>query len=170
MHPSRIDFHKAAARFNGNLGARFNHHFLSRFYMDLCTRFIDPNFACFHMQRAFNTQHLLARYRFSTFPLHRQVLVVLNLGKLVVFNGQVMVVTNDRGVVVFNQTIEVFLRMQVDLLFARLVFKTELVKALPLVRLGAQHGFGFVLRQGVWRRVGRMISAASDNRLVWVTV
>ncbi|CSB22686.1 Uncharacterised protein [Vibrio cholerae] len=122
--------------------------------MDLCTRFIDPNFACFHMQRAFNTQHLLARYRFSTFPLHRQVLVV----------------TNDRGVVVFNQTIEVFLRMQVDLLFARLVFKTELVKALPLVRLGAQHGFGFVLRQGVWRRVGRMISAASDNRLVWVTV
>ncbi|CSA91026.1 Uncharacterised protein [Vibrio cholerae] len=154
MHPSRIDFHKAAARFNGNLGARFNHHFLSRFYMDLCTRFIDPNFACFHMQRAFNTQHLLARYRFSTFPLHRQVLVVLNLGKLVVF----------------NQTIKIFLRMQVDLLFARLVFKTELVKPFPLVRLGAQHGFGFVLRQGVWRRVGRMISAASDNRLVWVTV
>ncbi len=106
------------------------------------------------MQRAFNTQHLLARYRFSTFPLHRQVLVVLNLGKLVVF----------------NQTIKIFLRMQVDLLFARLVFKTELVKALPLVRLGAQHGFGFVLWQSVWRRIGRMIGAASDNRLVWVTV
>ncbi|CSC54805.1 Uncharacterised protein [Vibrio cholerae] len=131
MHPSRIDFHKAAARFNGNLGARFNHHFLSRFYMDLCTRFIDPNFACFHMQRAFNTQHLLARYRFSTFPLHRQVLVVLNLGKLVVF----------------NQTIKIFLRMQVDLLFARLVFKTELVKALPLVRLGTFHsGWHWVLK------------------------
>ncbi len=95
---------------------------------------------------------------------------MLNLSELVVFNGQVLVVANDRGVVVFNQTIKIFLRMQVDLLFARLVFKTELVKALPLVRLGAQHGFGFVLRQGVWRRVGRMISAASDNRLVWVTI
>ncbi|GHY01546.1 hypothetical protein VCSRO111_3603 [Vibrio cholerae] len=77
---------------------------------------------------------------------------------------------NDRGVVVFNQTIEVFLRMQVDLLFARLVFKTELVKALPLVRLGAQHSFGFMLRQGIRRCVGRMIGAASDDRLVWVTV
>ncbi len=95
---------------------------------------------------------------------------MLNLGKLVVFNGQMLVVTNDRGVVVFNQTIEVFLRMQVDLLFARLVFKTELVKPFTLVRLGAQHGFGFVLWQGVWRCVGRMISAASDNRLVWVAI
>ncbi len=122
------------------------------------------------MQRAFNTQHLLARYCFSTLPLHRQVLIVLNLSKLVIFNGQVLVVTNDRGVVVFNQTIEVFLRMQVDLLFARLVFKTELVKPFPLVRLGAQHGFGFVLWQSVWRRIGRMIGAASDNRLVWVAI
>ncbi len=95
---------------------------------------------------------------------------MLNLSELVVFNGQVLVVTNDRGVVVFNQTIEVFLRMQVDLLFARLVFKTELVKTLPLVRLGAQHGFGFVLWQSVWRRIGRMIGAASDNRLVWVAI
>lgn len=56
---------------------------------------------------------------------------MLNLSELVVFNGQVLVVANDRGVVVFNQTIEVFLRMQVDLLFARLVFKTELVKPSP---------------------------------------
>ncbi len=95
---------------------------------------------------------------------------MLNLGKLVVFNRQVLVVTNDRGVVVFNQTIEIFLRMQVDLLFARLVFKTELVKPFPLVRLGAQHGLGFVLWQAVWRCVGRMISAASDNRLVWVAI
>ncbi len=170
MHSRRIDFNKAAARFNGNLGARFNHDFLSRFHMDLCTRFIDPNFARFDMQRAFNTQHLLARYRFSTLPLDRQVLVMLNLAELVIFNGQMLVVTNDRGVVVFNQTIEVFLRMQVDLLFARLVFKTELVKPFPLVRLGAQHGFGFVLWQAVWWRIGRMIGASGDNRLVWVTV
>lgn len=95
---------------------------------------------------------------------------MLNLGELVVFNRQVLVVTNDRGVVVFNQTIEVFLRMQVDLLFARLVFKTELVKPFPLVRLGAQHGFGFVLWQGIWWCIGRVISASGDNRLVWVAV
>ncbi|GHY74044.1 hypothetical protein VCSRO168_3538 [Vibrio cholerae] len=81
-----------------------------------------------------------------------------------------LVVTNDRGVVVFNQTIEVFLRMQVDLLFARLVFKTELVKPLPLVSFSAQHGFGFMLWQGVWRRVGRMIGASGDNGLVWVAI
>ncbi len=95
---------------------------------------------------------------------------MLNFGELVIFNGQVLVVTNDRGVVVFNQTIEVFLRMQVDLFFARLVFKTELVKPFPMVRLGAQHGFDFVLRQAVWRRVCRMIGASGDKRLAWVTV
>ncbi|GHZ22115.1 hypothetical protein VCSRO78_3567 [Vibrio cholerae] len=78
--------------------------------------------------------------------------------------------TNDRGVVVFNQSIEIFLRTQVDLLFARLVFKTELVKPFTLVRLGAQHGFGFVLWQAVWWRVGRMIGASGDDRLIRVTV
>ncbi|GIB48982.1 hypothetical protein VCSRO92_3389 [Vibrio cholerae] len=138
--------------------------------MYLIACFTDPDLTRLDIKRAFHHECFASFNGFSTLPLDRQVLVVLNLGKLVIFNGQMLVVANDRGVVVFNQTIEVFLRMQVDLLFARLVFKTELVKPFPLVRLGAQHGFGFVLWQSVWRRVGRMIGASGDNRLVRVTV
>jgi len=91
------------------------------------------------------------------FPIHGAVVVALDVAEVVVLHRPVAVVFDDFGAVVFAQQIQVFLGVDVDLLFVSFVFKSELVTAFTLVGLGFQGGSGLVLRQRIrWRdRCGR---------------
>ena len=85
------------------------------------------------------------------------VFVALDVAEVVVLHRPVAVVFDDFGPVVFAQQVQVFLGVEVDLLFVSFVFKSELVTAFTLVGLGFQGGSGLVLRQRIrWRdRCGR---------------
>ncbi len=65
--------------------------------------------------------------------------------------------------------LQVFLGVQIDELFPGLVFEAQLVKAFALVGLGLDGGTGLVFREEVRWRIGGMVRASGDQRLIWIT-
>ncbi|SHI92812.1 hypothetical protein VA7868_04582 [Vibrio aerogenes CECT 7868] len=102
--------------------------------------------------------------------LNHQMIGFFDIAEVVIFDCLVAVVFNVGGRVVFDQGFDIFLRVQVDFFAAGLVFKTQLVVAFALMRLGAQHGFGFIGWQGIRRGVAGIIRPAGDNRLIRVAM
>ncbi len=98
------------------------------------------------------------------------MLVALNAGKAIIVHSEMLIVANHFGVIMLNQRIPIFLCMQQNLFATRLILKTQFVVALPLVSLSAQYGFGFVVRQGVRRGIGRMIRTTCDDGLIRIAI
>src|SRR5690554_2405676 len=165
-----IDLQKAATCFEGDLGTRFDHRFLPGFNVQLCAGVTEPSGACFQVQGAGYAEAVVFFGLFTFFAVDGLVFVTFYVAGAVILDGQMAVVFDDFGAVVFREQVQVFLGVDVDLFFIRLVFKPEFVAALALVGLGFQGGAGFVFWQRVGRCVGRMISTAGDDGLIRVAV
>jgi len=80
------------------------------------------------------------------------------------------VIFDHFGAIIFGEQVQVFLSVNVDLLFSRFVFETELVAAFTLVGLGFQGGAGFMLRQRVGRCIGGVVCSSRDDGLIRIAI
>ena len=85
--------------------------------------------------------------------VHGAGLIAVDIGGAVAKDVQSAVALDVLGAVVEGEQVEIFLSVEPDLLFVRFIFKAQLVKALRLVALGADHRAGFVGRQRIRRPV-----------------
>src|SRR5690554_875784 len=161
---------KAAARFKSDLGTRFDNRFLPGLDVQLCAGVTEPGDARFQLQAASYAEAVVFAGLFAFFAVDGLVTAAFYVAKAVVLNGQVTVIFDDFGAVIFREQVQVFLGVDVDLLFVCLIFKPQFVAALTFMGLGFQGGAGFVFRQRVRRCVGSVIGSAGDDGLVRVAV
>src|SRR5690606_24474755 len=169
-HAARVNLHKTATGFQGDFGTGFDHGFLARFNMQLGTRITEPRGAGFEMKGAGYVEAVVFASLFAFFAVHGVVAVAFGVAEAVVLYRQVAVVLDDFGAVVFREQVQVFLGVDVDLLFTGFVFKPQFVAAFTFVGFGFQGGSCLVLRQRVRRCVGGVVGAAGDDGLVRVAV
>src|SRR5690554_4379325 len=169
-HATGIDLYEAAAGFQGDLSAGFDDGFLAGFDVQFGAGIAEPGGAGFEVQSTGDIEAVVFAGLFALLAVHGVVAVAFGVAEAIVFHRQVAVVLDDFGTVVFRQQVQVFLGMNVDLLFAGFVFKAQFVAAFALVGFGFQGGSCFVLRQRIRRRVGGVVGAAGDDGLVRVAV
>src|SRR5690554_2089957 len=169
-HPTRINLHKAAARFQRYLGTRLNHNFHTGLVVNLRTGFHQLVLALLAVVAAVYGEAVVGADALAMFAIGSVVAAALGVAEAVVLHRQVAVVPDDFGAVVFREQVQVFLGVHVDLFLARFVFKPQFVAALALVGFGLQGGPGFVFRQRVRRCVGGVIGSSGDDGLVRVAV
>src|SRR5690554_1214520 len=138
--------------------------------VNFVTSFDQLGFAQLAVETAIHHQTVVTANIFSVFATYGCVAVGFDMTEPVIFDGQMAVIFNHFGTVVFREQIQIFLGVNVDLLFVRLVFKPQLVTTLALVGLGFQSGSGFVFRQRIRRRVGGVVGSSGNDWLVRVTV
>src|SRR5690606_36570633 len=107
---------------------------------------------------------------YSVFAIGGAVVGRFYVAVLVVFDSVMAVVFYNFCAVVLGEQVQIFLGMDVDLLFTGFVFKPQFVAAFTLVGFGFQGGSCFVLRQRIRRCVGRVVGSAGNNGLVRVAV
>lgn len=98
------------------------------------------------------------------------VAVLVDLFVFVVIHTQVAVVPNPFFAVVLYDDVVVFLTMQIDLLFGFFVFKPQFIISGAFVSPGFDGHAGLMLRQAIRRRVGGVIGASGDDRLIRVAL
>src|SRR5690554_62868 len=136
-HAAGVDLYKAATSFQGDLSAGFDDDFLARLDMQLGAGIAEPGGAGFQVQGAGDVEAVVFAGLFALFTVHGVVAVAFGMAEAVVLHRQMAVVLDDFRAVVFRQQVQVFLGVDVDLLLISFVFKPEFVAALTLV------GFGF---------------------------
>tara|TARA_R110000772_G_scaffold236532_1_gene348215 strand:- start:61 stop:471 length:411 start_codon:yes stop_codon:yes gene_type:complete len=128
--------------------------------VDFIAGFDELAFAEFAVVAAVNCEAVVTADLLPVFSINCGVIVCFDVAEPIVLSGQMAVVFDGFGAVVFGEQIQVFLGMNVDLFFARFVFKAQFVTAFTLVGLGFQGGAGFML----WQRVGRCIGCVVCRR------
>src|SRR5690606_12577847 len=169
-HTTRIHLHKAATSFKRHLGPGFNHNFHTGLVVNLRTGFHQLVLALLAVVASVNGEAIVRSDTLPMLAIDSVVAVAFGVADAVVFHRQVAVILDDFGAVVFRQQVQVFLGVDVDLLFIGFVFKTQFVAAFTLVGFGFQGGSCFMFRQCVRRCVGGVVGAAGDDRLVRVAV
>src|SRR5690606_37457320 len=169
-HTTRIHLHKAATSFKRHLGPGFNHNFHTGLVVNLRTGFHQLVLALLAVVASVNGEAIVRSDTLPMLAVHGVVAVAFGVAEAVVLYRQVAVILDDFGAVVFRQQVQVFLGVDVDLLFIGFVFKAQLVAAFTLVGFGFQGGSCFVLRQRIGRCVGRVVGSSGNNGLVRVAV
>src|SRR5690554_5404356 len=164
-----VEFEEGAAAFGGQLHAGVDHHFVPGVVVDFLSGLDELALAQLNVLVARDGQVVVGLDLGPAIGVGAMVLLGQVLGVAVGFDAFVAFVADADGLVVLNVLVPVALGVDEDLFFTGPVLDAQFVEAVAAGAAQAlEQAAGLVCRQLVGHRMGTVVQAATDQRLVRV--